>query len=106
MERVHCVRVREYKTRDENAPVAGALLKLADHTESGYELVEAIRDIGKAEDGIHIQEWAGLPDKCDWTWISLHNLYEDMHIALTKFLQTHRKNKKVVAKAKRALYLS
>ncbi len=107
VERVHCARMRLYKARDENAPVAAALLKLADHTESRYELVESIKDIGEAEDGIHVQvEWAGLPDKCDWTWVPLHNLYEDMPIALTDFLNTHRKNKKIVAKAKRALHLS
>lgn len=69
--------------------------------------MEKIRDIGEDEDGIHIQiQWVGLPHKKEWTWVPLKDLYEDAPVMLTEFINNCRRNKKLLAKAKRSLHIS
>ena len=95
-----------YRIAHENESVPQYLLELANHTEAQYELVDEIVDIGEADDGIFLQvRWMGLPDIIDHTWVKLEDLNEDIPDALALFLSKHKKNKKLVKKAKATIGL-
>ncbi len=81
------------------------MLQLAEHTEARFEMVEKIQDISKDKDGIflHVQ-WAGLPDKSDWTWVAVEDMHQDVPIMLFEFLDSTKK-KKMAKEAKKLLRL-
>ncbi len=56
------------------------------------EIVDNLLDIGEADDGLHVQvQWEGLPDKVDWTWNAVTQLYEGVPEKLMEFLQKAKK---------------
>ena len=80
---------------------------LADRTESRYGIVEKIMDVGEAPDGLFFRaQWEGLPDKRDWTWQPVSELYTDIPDILTEFLKIFKSKKKLVAKIKRQLCIA
>lgn len=104
-EDVHCARLRSYRTAEENAPVTSDLMELASRTEAKYELVEAIHDIGEDKDGLFLHvEWTGLPDKRDWTWVSLTDMCSDVPDMTRAFLSRKSGRKTLIAKAKTILH--
>jgi len=105
-ERVHAARLKTYRARAENEYVSPTLLELAERTESRYEIVERIHDVGEDKDGMFLNvEWAGLPDRRDWTWNPLGEMYEDVPQLVTDFLRNVRGRKRLVTKAKELLTL-
>lgn len=50
-ERIHCARLIPYRDALQESTVPPAILDLAEQTESRYEVVEKIIDVGKAPDG-------------------------------------------------------
>lgn len=71
----------EEKPRDSllGKPVPNYIPNLAESTESRYEIVESIKDIGEALDGLLFRvQWEGLPDKRDWAWQAAAGLHTDI----------------------------
>lgn len=82
------------------------VLDLADQSESKYEIVEKIWDVGKEQDNLFLRvQWDGLPDKRDWTWHSLEDLYTDIPDMVREFLNTFNRKKNLITKCKRRLRL-
>lgn len=103
-DKVHCARLIRYRDSLLGEPVPQDMLDLADHTETRFEVVEKIIDIGETPDGLFFQvQWEGLPDKQDWTWQSVKELYEDIPDMVSTFLQTTKKKTVLVKKIKRQL---
>lgn len=103
IERVHAARLLPYRSDMDGSEVSQELLEQAEHLEAKFELVEKLMDIGEAADGLFIQvQWAGLPDKCDWTWNALQQMHEDVPDKLTNFLRRTKKTK-LASKAKAIL---
>lgn len=63
-DRVHCARLIKYRDSIIGSPVPKEMIELAEATETRYEVVENIIEVGKAPDGLFFQvQWEGLPDK-------------------------------------------
>jgi len=105
-ERVHAARLIKYKDSLQGTTVPQDMLELADKTESRYEVIDKIIDIGEDKDEIWLQVvWDGLPDKRDWTWQLDPFLYTDIPDLVLDFLHQSKK-KKLVNKLKRQLKIS
>ena len=86
---VHARRLILYRADMDGKEVLPALLKAAEHSEISYQIVERLNGI-RAINGvlqIHV-EWEGLPDRDDWTWEPLQQVYEDVPGMLEDFLST------------------
>lgn len=106
-ERIHSARLTKYQDSLLEKPVPQETLDLADRTQSSYEVIDKIMNIGQAPDGIFFQvQWEGLPDKRDWTWHPISELYDDTPELVKDFLNHHSKKKALISKAKRHLNLS
>lgn len=105
-DRVHAARLLKYDDALQGKEVPQAMLDLADKTESRYEVIDRIVDIGEDKDGIWFRViWDGLPDQRDWTWQLASVLYTDIPDQVIEFLKTAKK-KKLVSKFKRQLGIS
>lgn len=97
---VHAARLLPYRAALRGEEVSPELRNQAEHMEAKFEVVEELVDIAEGDRGIFIQvKWLGLPDKCDWTWQSLQELYEDIPDRLHQYLQGGRRKKKLKKKA-------
>lgn len=106
-ERVHCARLLKYDDSLLGQDVPQDVLDLADRTETRYEVAERIVDVGEAPDGRFFEiEWEGLPDKSDWTWVPVAELYEDIPTKVTEFLSAAKKKKKLVREVQLQLGIS
>lgn len=106
-ERVHCARLAKYRDALRGKTIPTETMDLAARTESKYETVHAILDVGEAEDGLFFRvQWDGLPDKRDWTWHAVDVMYEDIPDMVTEFLDAFKGKKTIVAKIKRQLKLN
>lgn len=100
---VHAARLMLYRDQLDGSIVSKKLMEHVEHTEANYEIIEKLLDIREASDGIFVQvQWAGLPEKCDWTWNSIEQLHEDVPEKLEYLLSVTRK-KNLAKKAKKAL---
>lgn len=98
----HCTRLLNYRDSLLGEPVPQKMLDLTDRTETQFEVVEKIIDIGKALDRLFFQvQWEGLPDKQDWTWQSVKELYKNISDVMSTFHLTTKKMKVLVKKIKR-----
>lgn len=67
-QRVHAARLIKYNDSLNGAEVPQEVINLADNSESRYEVVSEIVDIGQDKDEIWFRViWDGLPDERDWT---------------------------------------
>jgi len=106
-QRIHAARLTKYRDSFLGKIVPQDTLDLAERTESHYEIIEKILDIGAAPDGLFFQvQWEGLPDKRDFTWCPIDELYEDIPEMVKEFLSSYKKKKKIILKAKSQLNLS
>jgi len=82
------------------------MLDLAESTEARYEVVHKILNVGQAPDGLFFQvQWEGLPDKRDYTWQPIADLYADMPVRVKEFLSTYKSKKNITNKIKHQLNL-
>lgn len=103
-ERIYSARLTKYQDSLLWKEVLQETLDLADRTQSSYEIIDKIIDIQQAPDGIFFQvQWECLPDKRDWTWHSISELYDDVPDIVKQFLNNHTKKKNLISKAKRHL---
>lgn len=106
MERVHCARLLKYDDSLHDSDVPQDMLDLADQTETRYEVVAEIIDISEAKDGLFFQvKWNDLPNKRDYTWQPVKELYADIPDTVTAFLASSKK-RKLVNQAKLQLGIS
>ncbi len=105
LEVVHAARLQLYRSHLDGTSMSTKLLKQAEHIEAKFEMVDMILDIREADDGIFFQvQWLGKPDKVDWTWQSITEMYEDVPERVQEFLNSaQRTRKRVVRKARTAL---
>jgi len=83
------------------------MLEFSERIESRYEVIDKIVTIGEFQDGIFFQvQWEGLPDKRDYTWEPIEQLYTDLPDRVTEFLKTFKYKKRIVNKAKSQLSIS
>ncbi len=107
IERVHCARSLKYRDSLLGKQIPQDMLDLAERTESRYEVIEKIVDLGQDHDGLFFQvQWEGLPDKRDYTWQPPKELHADVPDLVTSFLVSFKKTKKLVAIVKRHLGIS
>ncbi len=113
VENVHCARLKQYHNSLLRHKVPKELLDLADRTQSRYKVVEKIIDVGEAHwaspwhDGLFCQvHWEGLPNKRDWTWQPVSELYYDIPEVFIRFLDSTKAKKTTVSKVKRQLNCS
>ncbi len=67
-ERIHCARMIHYCSAQDGANVPQTVLDLADRSESRYEVIDAILDIGQDCDKLYFKVcWDGLPHERDHT---------------------------------------
>lgn len=105
-EPVHCARLRQYDDSLLGSEVSKDMLDIAERTETRYEIVDAIVDIGEASDGLFFQvQWEGVHDKRDGTWRPIAELYAEIPDVVDSILSSSPK-KKNVNKAKSQLHLS
>ena len=91
-ERVHAARLTHYSSAIDGKEVAKEVLDLAKQSESRYEVVDAIVDIGDASDGLFFRvRWDGLPDEQDFTWHPIQDLYDDIPDMVLDYLMTSPK---------------
>lgn len=103
VETVHAAGLLPYRSNLEGTEVSSHLLRHGEHSEAKYEIIEIFMDIDEGDDGIMVlNQWVRLPDKCDFTWQSFKELYEDVPEALDEFLQECDKVE-LAAKAKNLL---
>ena len=107
VERVHASRLLTYPADFDGKVVSPDFLKHIAHTETKYELVGELVDIdGNKRDGFFLLVmWEGLPDRPDWTWQQLEELYEDVSEKVEEFLVA-KKKKRYVREAREMLGLS
>lgn len=106
-EPVNCVRLLKYRDSLMGEAVPKEMMDLAERTESRYEVVDSIKEIGEAHDGLFFQVmWDGHPDKRDWTWQSVTELYADISSIVLDFLKTYSQKKRIKAKIMRQLKLT
>ena len=103
-EGVHCARLLKYRDSLLGKTVPQDMLDLAKRTESCYEVIEKIADLGQDRYGLFFRvQWEGLPDERDYTWQPVEELYADVPDIVNAFLSSFKKNKKVFATVKRHL---
>lgn len=91
LDQVHCARIAPYEFRLEGKEVSKEIMKLADRTESRYEILETIIDTEKSDGELWLQlQWDGLPDHRDWTWSKLTDVFEDVPKIVSEFLAATR----------------
>ena len=96
MEVVHASRLLLYRDDLNGKEVSEVLRQQLEHIESKYEVIDKFLDISESKEGIFVQtQWLGQPDKVDWTWQPLPELFEDVPEKLEDFLS---KSKKRIAK--------
>lgn len=106
-ERVHCARLIKYRDALNGQPVPKDMMDLAEQTDSRYEIVDRIVDVGEAPDGLFFQvQWEGLPDKRDFTWQPIGDMYADIPDVVEAFLETFKGKRPIVGKIKRQLSLA
>lgn len=106
MERVNCARLMKYRDSLNGADIPKEMIELAERTDSRYEVVEKIVDVGEAPDGLFFQvQWEGLPDERDYTWQAIEELHADIPDMVKAFLHTYSGKKKIIGKIKRQLNL-
>lgn len=67
--------------------VTPAFIKAAEHSEQRHQVIESFRGIrGACEDLEVLVEWEGLPNRGDWTWEPLSQLFGDLPARLEDFL--------------------
>ncbi len=94
-ERVHCARLLKYRDSLLVKQIPQDMFDLAERTESRYEVIENITDLGQDHDGLFFQvQWEGLPDKRDYTWQPAKEVYADVPDLVSAFLASLKKNKK------------
>eukprot|EP00171_Calliarthron_tuberculosum_P001965 IDg1965t1 len=104
--RVHAARLLKYKDSLNGAEVTQDIIDLAGTSESRYEVVSKIVDLGEDKDGIWFRViWDGLPDECDWTWHLAATLFADVPDMVLDYL-SQSKETNLVAKTKRQLGIS
>ncbi len=87
-ERVQCARLLKYRDSLLGKQIPQDMLDLAEGTESRYEVIEKIVDLGQDHDGLFLQiQWEGLPDKRDYTWQPAKEL------SLPNYLRRSRKRR-------------
>lgn len=74
-------------------------------TASSYEVVQRIVYVGEATDGLFFHvNWEELPDKCDWTWNTVDDLYAELPGIFKYFLSKFNvKEENIGFKVKRQL---
>ncbi|CDF35328.1 unnamed protein product [Chondrus crispus] len=79
VEQVHAARMILSRAKMDGKKVSAKLMKHAEHSEARFEMIEKLMDVtGTRKEGIWIQvQWLGLPDRRDWTWQPLKELFED-----------------------------
>lgn len=104
---VHSNRLLPYKAALNGKEVPDGLKYQVEHLESKFEIVEELVDISKGDNGIffHVR-WPRLPDRCDWTWQPLQELFEDIADRLLQFLRSGRKRRKLKDEAMSLLGVS
>lgn len=86
---IHARRLYLYRADMDGQDVHSELLKVADHSEANYQIIQALRDIREVDGELQIYiEWKGLPDEVDWNWEGLLRVREDVSGRLNDFLQT------------------
>ncbi len=106
-ERVHCARLLKYRDSLQGKPVSKKMLDLAETTEARYEVVHKILNVGQAPDGLFFQvQWEGLPDKRDYTWQPIADMYADMPVRVKEFLSTYKSKKNITNKIKHQLNIT
>ena len=107
VERVHCARLIKYRDSLLGKTVTKEMMDLAERTESRYEVVEKIVDVGEAPDGLFFRvQWEGLPDKRDWTWQPVSELYADIPDIVLSFLKKFKPKKALISRIKRQLSIA
>lgn len=102
---VHASRLLLYRSDLDGKPVSSRLMKQVEHLEARYEMIERLHNIDETNEGIFIQvQWLGQPDRTDWTWQPLLQLYEDVPERVAGFLRLCKK--KLAKKALQQLNLS
>ena len=105
-ERVHCASLLKYDDSLQGSTIPEDMLDLSERTESRFEVVEKIVNPGEAQDGLFFQvKWEGLPEKRDWTWQPIKDLYTDIPDIVSTYLVSCKK-KQLVEKVKRQLGIS
>ncbi len=70
------------------------MLDFAERTESRYEVIEKIADLGQDHDGMFFQvQWERLPDKRDYTWQPAKELCANVPDLVTAFLASFKEKK-------------
>ena len=107
VERVHASRLLTYRADFDGKVVSPDLLKHIAHSETKYELVGEFVDIdGNKRNGVFLLVmWEGSPDRPDWTWQQLEELYEDVPEKVKEFLVATKK-KRQAREAREMLGLS
>lgn len=77
-----------------NSKVSDSVLDLGDKTESRFEVVDEIVDIGSDHQELFFRvKWGDLPDELDFTWNPIKDLHEGIPDKVTTFLTiTSKKN--------------
>lgn len=102
--RVHCARLLKNRDSLLGTTVPDDMLELAERSESRYEIIEKIIDVGTADDGFFFQvKWDGLPDERDYTWQPITELFTDVPDMVIDLLSSFKKKKKTVVLVKRQL---
>jgi len=69
--------------------VCPSLRKTAEHSEMSYQILQELRNIREVDGELQVEvEWEGLPDRDDWTWEPLQQIFEDVPGRLEDFLNT------------------
>jgi len=106
-DRVHCARLVKYRDSLLGKPVSQKMLDLAETTQAQYEVVDKIVGIQQSHDGIFFKvQWEGLPDKRDHTYHLIDELYADVPVLVTEFLETYKSKKALINKAKHQLCIA
>jgi len=72
-------------------------------SEAKYEIVDEFISITKSEGIYYVHtKWLGLPDKKDWTYQKLSELYEDMPDRVAEFVLNYR-HKTIAKEAARSI---
>lgn len=99
--RAHCVQILPYQDSLNGKKVSDDMLDLVERTESQYEIIKRIVDIGEADDGIFLRVvWNGLPDERDWTWQKAQEHFVDIPDIVKHFLIHHKNKPDLVAALK------
>jgi len=86
---VHARRLHLYRVDMDGKEVSPSLRKTAEHSEMSYQILQELRNIREVDGELQVEvEWEGLPDRDDWTWEPLQQIFEDVPGRLEDFLNT------------------